>query len=96
MLDGYTFFRNLFGYNMDMEVDNLFHELKPGSEDSIINYERGALYDLLTDKHIKISAINQILKLHEIGYPLSMYEATNLTVEDLREIVKNNTMLRAM
>lgn len=94
MLDKYTFFNNLFGG--DYNLGSLVHEFSHGSEDSIINYEAGALYELLMDHNVRISAINQIMKLHSTGYPLTIYEAINLSTDDLRSIVKNQELLSAI
>lgn len=56
-------------------------------KETIDSYNEKDLYELLLNKNISISAINQIMKLHKIGYPLKVSEAANLSTSELRNLV---------
>lgn len=84
MLDGYTFMKNHFG----PDFENMFDKTKTNN-DTIINYEEKELYELLISKNVSMSAINQIMKLHNVGYALNIDDITKLSTDDLREISRN-------
>lgn len=57
------------------------------NSNTIIEYDEKQLYEFLLDNEVPLSAINQIMKLHSISYPLRIFDALNLTTNGLRNMV---------
>lgn len=91
MNEYYQFFENLFKHGIALE--NIYCRMMD-DEDCIINYEEKELYKLLMENDVKVSIINQIIKLYKLGYPLTIEEAISFSIDDLRSMVKDQERIQ--
>lgn len=94
MEEDYAFYKKLFMNGVDLK--DIYREIMDNNEDYIVNYKEDELYKLLTEKGIKFSMINQIMKLYKIGYPLPMGDVADITIDELRDLVKRQETLQTM
>lgn len=84
MIDDYILFNRVFGYS-----PNNSEEKNDKNDKNILNYRKDELYNLLVERGIAISSINQIMKLYEIKYPLDVSNIENYSTDELRNLVKS-------